>query len=356
MAPRLQTNYTVTYSSGTYTITYADTYATVTFLGSDIVLLDHPSNTSYFYVGALDFLTLLDFSKCTSPSGASRAIVTAAITALGASLSLPVSVANGGTGATSLTGVLKGNGTSAITASSTLAVADGGTGASTLTGVLKGNGTGAITASSTLAVADGGTGASTLTGVLKGNGTSAITASSTLAVADGGTGASTLTGVLKGNGTGAITASSTLAVADGGTGASSLTGVLIGNGTSAVTDETWTQGTTHTSTWTGAVTTGSLTHKLNVIGNVVYFTLPDFGDLTAGATAQWDMTTALSSAFRPISTKTMPILIRNNTGQLGRLTVNTDGTAAVNLAAGGTFTSGATVRVFGQTVTWTLDV
>jgi hypothetical protein len=43
---------------------------------------------------------------------------------------------------------------------STVQVAQGGTGATTLTGVLKGNGTGAITASAQLAVADGGTGAS----------------------------------------------------------------------------------------------------------------------------------------------------------------------------------------------------
>ena len=42
----------------------------------------------------------------------------------------------------------------------TVQVAQGGTGATTLTGVLKGNGTGAVTASAQLAIADGGTGAS----------------------------------------------------------------------------------------------------------------------------------------------------------------------------------------------------
>jgi hypothetical protein len=69
-----------------------------------------------------------------------------------------VTVAQGGTGATSLTSgsYLKGNGTSAIAVqagipagditSGTLGVARGGTGATTLTGVLKGNGTGAFTA------------------------------------------------------------------------------------------------------------------------------------------------------------------------------------------------------------------
>jgi hypothetical protein len=43
----------------------------------------------------------------------------------------------------------------------TVAVAQGGTGATTLTGVLKGNGTGAVTAAAQLAVVDGGTGAAT---------------------------------------------------------------------------------------------------------------------------------------------------------------------------------------------------
>lgn len=64
-------------------------------------------------------------------------------------------VANGGTGATTLTGVVKGSGTSAFTAgtvalgsevSGTLPVANGGTGATTLTAnnVLLGNGTSAV--------------------------------------------------------------------------------------------------------------------------------------------------------------------------------------------------------------------
>jgi hypothetical protein len=76
---------------------------------------------------------------------------------------LPVS--SGGTGATSLTGVLKGNGTSAVTASNvnlssevtgTLPVASGGTGATTLTngGYLKGAGTGAVTSQTGIPATD----------------------------------------------------------------------------------------------------------------------------------------------------------------------------------------------------------
>lgn len=76
--------------------------------------------------------------------------------------------------------------------SGTLAVGHGGTGATTLTGVLKGNGTSAVTAAAQLAVTDGGTGAATLTGILKGNGTSAFTAlTDPLPIANGGTSGAT---------------------------------------------------------------------------------------------------------------------------------------------------------------------
>ena len=92
----------------------------------------------------------------------------------------------------------------------------------------------------TLPVANGGSGATTLTGVLKGNGTSAFTASNvnltsevtgTLPIANGGTGTTSTTYCnLTTNVTG------TLPVANGGTGAATLTAnnVLLGNGTSAV--------------------------------------------------------------------------------------------------------------------------
>ena len=81
----------------------------------------------------------------------------------------------------------------------------------------------AAAATNVRTVATGGTGASTLTGVVKGNGTSAFTAgtvslttevSGTLPVANGGTGAATLTGYVKGNGTSAMTAAATVPFAD----------------------------------------------------------------------------------------------------------------------------------------------
>ena len=235
-----------------------------------------------------------------------------------------LSVANGGTGAATLTdgGVLLGSGTSAVTAMSVLSdgemiVGDGttdpvaesgatlrtsigvGTGDSPqLTGIELGHatdttivrsGSGDITiegnavyraGGTDVPVADGGTGASSLTdgGVLLGSGTGAVTAMAELAngamiVGDGstdpvaesgptlrtsigvGTGDSPqFTGVELGHasdttiarsGSGDITiegnavyraGGTDVPVADGGTGASSLTanGVLVGNGTSAV--------------------------------------------------------------------------------------------------------------------------
>lgn len=81
-------------------------------------------------------------------------------------IGLPVSVANGGTGATTLTGVVKGNGTSAFTAGTvnltsevtgTLPVANGGTGQTSFTNgqLLIGNTTGNTLAKATLTAGSG---------------------------------------------------------------------------------------------------------------------------------------------------------------------------------------------------------
>jgi hypothetical protein len=111
-------------------------------------------------------------------------------------------VATGGTGAATLTGYVKGTGTTAMTAAATVPVAD---------------------ISGTLPVANGGTGAATLTGYVKGTGTTAMTAAATVPVADisgtlpvasGGTGAVTLTGYVKGTGTTAMTAAATIPFLD----------------------------------------------------------------------------------------------------------------------------------------------
>lgn len=80
----------------------------------------------------------------------------------------------------------------------TLTVAKGGTGAATLTGYVKGSGTSAFTASSTIPTSD-----------LSGTVSLTTQVSGTLPVANGGTGATTLTSgyLVKGNGTSAVSAS-----------------------------------------------------------------------------------------------------------------------------------------------------
>ncbi len=98
----------------------------------------------------------------------------------------PIPIVAGGTGAATLTGVLTGNGTSAITANTITqygTVIAGASNAvtsvapSATSGVpLISQGASANPAYGTAVVAGGGTGAVTLTGLLTGNGTSAVTA------------------------------------------------------------------------------------------------------------------------------------------------------------------------------------
>ena len=114
-------------------------------------------------------------------------------------------------GTTGLTPVLPTNG--AVSLGGTLVVANGGTGATTLSGYLKGNGTSAFTGVATIPNTDI-TGLGTMSTQSANN--VAITGgtisglSAPIAVASGGTGASTLTGYVKGAGTSALTASATI--------------------------------------------------------------------------------------------------------------------------------------------------
>lgn len=133
-------------------------------------------------------------------------------------LSGTIDVANGGTGATTLTGVLKGNGTSAFSAATAgtdyqapiTLTTTGTSGAATfVSNVLNipqysgGGGSGTVTSVALTAPS-----IFTVTGSpVTTSGTLAISYSGTaLPVANGGSGATTLTGVLKGNGTSAFTA------------------------------------------------------------------------------------------------------------------------------------------------------
>jgi hypothetical protein len=150
-------------------------------------------------------------------------------------------------------------------------------------------------------VAQGGTGVATLSSgdLVVGAGTSAVTATSTLAVNKGGTGAATFTAndILVGNGTSAFTSTSTVAVNEGGTGASSHTAnnVLIGNGTSPLTSiAPGTSGNVLTSNGTTWASSARYGYSINVqaltsspadAGTVYFGTLPK-APVAAAATSK----------------------------------------------------------------------
>ena len=119
-------------------------------------------------------------------------------TAPAISLTGTVLVTNGGTGTTTLTGYVKGTGTTAMTASATIPGSD-------ISGNISGS-AGSLTG--TVAVANGGTGATTLTGYVKGAGTTALTANATIPGTD-------ISGNISGS---AANVTGTVAVANGGTG------------------------------------------------------------------------------------------------------------------------------------------
>lgn len=98
------------------------------------------------------------------------------------SYTIPILVSQGGTGVVTLTGYVKGSGTSPFTASSTIPNTDI-TGLGTMS-TQNANAVaitgGSITGITDITVPDGGTGVSTLTGYVKGSGTSPLTASATI--------------------------------------------------------------------------------------------------------------------------------------------------------------------------------
>ena len=128
---------------------------------------------NFYYDGTNCFWNIGQGYGTAASSSSSTTNLTTSVTG-----TLPV--ANGGTGATTLTGYVKGAGTATMTASATIPVAD---------------------IAGTLPVANGGTGATTLTGIIKGTGTSSLTAAvagtdyqAPLSLTTTGTGAATLSG------------------------------------------------------------------------------------------------------------------------------------------------------------------
>ncbi|NBW38471.1 MAG: hypothetical protein EBR30_26315 [Cytophagia bacterium] len=242
-------------------------------------------------------------------------------------LGTPITVANGGTGAATLTGYVKGNGTSAMTASAsvpgsdvsgnitgnaanvtgTVAVANGGTGQTTYTDgqLLIGNSTGNTLTKATLTAGSGVTitnGGGTITIAASGGGSGTVTSV-------GGTGTVngiTLTGTVTTSGNltlgGALTGvdlttqvTGTLPIANGGTGSTSttycnltsnVTGTLpVANGGTGITSlgtgvATW-LGTPSSANLAAAVTDETGTGAL-VFANTPTLVTPVLGTPTSG--------------------------------------------------------------------------
>lgn len=254
---------TVTSVGGTGTVSGLSLSGTVTTSGN--LTLSGTLSVTGSNFGSQTANYVLAAPNGTAGTPTFRALVAADIptlnqntTGTAAGLSSTLVVSSGGTGATTLTGYVKGNGTSAFTAASTIPGSD-------ITGNIAGNAAG-LTA--TLGVASGGTGQTSYTDgqLLIGNSTGNTLTKATLTAGSGisitnGAGSITITSTAGGTGTvtsvgvsggttglttsggpittsGTITLAGTLGVANGGTGATTLTGILKGNGTSAVTAAT----------------------------------------------------------------------------------------------------------------------
>lgn len=180
----------------------------------------------------------------------------------------------------------------------------------------------------TLAVVNGGSGANTLTGILKGNGTSAFTAASAgtdyQAPMTAGTGISIASSVITNTGvtsfnagttgftpssatTGAVTLSGTLAIANGGTGSGTKNWVDLSTTQSTIGGaKTWTSGATFsggiTSTGTSAIT----------LGDDATATTLKFGTGAAVKTVSVGSTNGASSTIISSGSGSVSINVNNN--------------------------------------------
>lgn len=159
--------------------------------------------------GALGTPSSGNLTNCTFPT------LNQNTTGSAASLSATLAVGSGGSGATTLTGILKGNGTSAFTAAvaGTDYVAPGGALGTPSSGNLANCTFPTLNQSTTGSAATLTTArafqtdlASTSSATFNGSAANTHGVTGTLAVGNGGSGATTLTGILKGNGTSAFSA------------------------------------------------------------------------------------------------------------------------------------------------------
>jgi hypothetical protein len=300
---------------------------------------------------------------------------------IAAYLGTPITVPNGGTGAATLTGYVKGNGTSAMTASATVpgsdvsgtvAVANGGTGQTTYTDgqLLIGNTTGNTLTKATLTAGSGVT-------ITNGSGsiTIAATGGSGTVTSVGGTGTVngiTLTGTVTTSGNltlgGALTGvdlttqvTGTLPIANGGTGSTSttycsltsnVTGTLpVANGGTGITSfgtgvATW-LGTPSSANLAAAVTdeTGS--------GSLVFATSPTLVTPVLGTPTSGNLNSCTADGTNKVGYRNIPAVGTKTssytlaTGDVGKyVQVSTGGSIVIPDA---TFAEGDVISIFNNT-------
>ena len=242
-----------------------------------------------------------------------------------------IGVAYGGTGATTLTGYVKGTGTAALTASSTIPSTD-----------ISGLGTMSTQNANSVAITDGSVAVTTLktlglTGYLYGNNTGAVTASTSIPTsALSGNYVATFSAGTTGltpntNTTGAVTLAGTLAVANGGTGVTASSGassVVLRDANQNVTANAFDDSYTNTA---AAGTTTTLTvasaRRYTVTGSGGQtFKLPDATTLVNGSIFEFDNNQ--SSGAITVNNNSNSLIVSVPSGGIVRINLLSNASAA----------------------------